>query len=124
MFLFAAGLALVAVTSCRLRPVRWRCPPTSSSTCWSVAKFTPAEVASLEAGKVIAKVAPGGVEQEVVAVAAVKIRTPRKQVVAYYGQMVAYVDGEVTKGFGTFQQSAGAGRRERACRSTPPILRS
>jgi hypothetical protein len=67
-----------------------------------VAKFTPAEASSLEAGKVIAKLAPGGVEGEVVTVAAVKIQTSRKQVVAYYGQMISYVDGQVTKGFGRF----------------------
>jgi hypothetical protein len=67
-----------------------------------LAKFTPADVSSFEAGQVIAKVAPGGVDGEVVAVAAVKIRSPRKQVVAYYGQMVAYVDGQVTRAFGKF----------------------
>lgn len=73
-----------------------------------VAKFSAAEAASLETGRVIAKVTPGGVEGEVVVVAAVKIQAARKQVVAYYGQMVSYVDGEVTKGFGRF--------------SNPPVL--
>ena len=47
-----------------------------------------------------------------VAVAAVKIRTERKQVVAYYGQMVSYVDGEVTKGFGRFVYRMGIGLYE------------
>jgi len=67
-----------------------------------VAAFSPAEVGSLEAGKVIAKVVPGGVDTEVMAVAAVKIRATRKQTVSYYGQMVTYVDGEVTTAFGRF----------------------
>jgi hypothetical protein len=35
-------------------------------------------------------------------VAAVKIRATRDQTLAYYGQMVAYVDGTITTGFGRF----------------------
>ena len=37
-----------------------------------------------------------------VAIAAVKIRAPRDKVVEYYGEMVKYVDGKVTLGFGSF----------------------
>jgi hypothetical protein len=73
-----------------------------------VARFPAADVASVEAGRVIADVKKGASDDEVVVVAAVKIRAPREQVVSYYGQMVAYVDGTVTLGFGRF--------------STPPVL--
>ena len=72
-----------------------------------VAGFTSAETAALENGTVIARVAAGG-DSEVLTVAAVKIRSTRQQTVAYYGQMIAYVDGEVTRAFGRF--------------STPPVL--
>ncbi len=73
-----------------------------------VAMFSTAEVAALENGTVIARVMPGGSDTEVVTVAAVKIRSTRQQTVSYYGQMVTYVDGQVTRGFGRF--------------STPPAL--
>jgi hypothetical protein len=104
----AAGLLALAVT-CLPQSARALAIPTDvGQYLLGVAKFTSAETASLEGGTVIAKVTPGGVEGEVVAVAAVKIQAARKQVVAYYGQMVSYVDGEVTKGFGRF--------------SNPPVL--
>ena len=48
------------------------------------------------------RVAPGGDDTEVVTAAAVKIRATRQQVEAYYGQMITYVDGTVTLGFGRF----------------------
>jgi hypothetical protein len=66
------------------------------------ARFSAAAVASLETGSVIADVRQGASDAEVVVVAAVKIRVPREQVVSYYGQMIAYVDGKVTLGFGRF----------------------
>lgn len=66
------------------------------------AKFTPADVTSLENGAVIARVMPGSSDSEVMVVAAVKIRASREQVVNYYGQMISYVDGTVTTGFGRF----------------------
>jgi hypothetical protein len=47
-------------------------------------------------------------EGEMVAVAAVRIRAPRHRVLRYYGEMVKYVDGKVTLGFGRF--------------GTPPVL--
>jgi hypothetical protein len=100
-FISAVGLAALAVTSSTAAR-EFALPTDIEQYLLRVAKFTPAETASLEAGKVIVKLAPGGVEQEVFAIAAVKVRTPRKQVIAYYGRMVAYVDGEVTTGFGRF----------------------
>ena len=67
-----------------------------------VAKFSPAEMAALENGTVITKVEPGGVDTEILTVAAVKIRATADQVVSYYGQMISYVDGAITKAFGKF----------------------
>ncbi len=66
------------------------------------AQFTPADLAALENGTVIARVEPGGADTEVLTVAAVKIHATREQAVSYYGQMIAYVDGQITKGFGRF----------------------
>lgn len=102
LLLPAAGVVALALTALTVAAGAQALPPEVQQYLGGVAKFSPAELAALEAGQVIAKVAPGGAEGEVVAMAAVKIRTPRKQVVAYYAQMVSYVDGEVTKGFGRF----------------------
>lgn len=71
-------------------------------------KFTPAELATLQTGKVVAHAEPGTDSRELLAIAAVKIRAPLDPVVAYYGQMVAYVDGKVTLGFGKFSTPAVA----------------
>ena len=67
-----------------------------------VAKFSANETASLESGAVIARVIPGGSDSEIVTVAAVKVRANRQQTLSYYGQMIAYVDGQVTRAFGRF----------------------
>jgi hypothetical protein len=66
------------------------------------AGFTKPELDTLEGGKVIARVMPGTSDTEVMVVAAVKIRATREQVLSYYGQMIAYVDGTITTGFGRF----------------------
>lgn len=63
--------------------------------------FTPEEIARFEAGEVAARADTVGSE-EIVAVAAVKIRAPRDRVLNYYGQMISYVDGAVTLAFGRF----------------------
>src|SRR4029453_12579977 len=62
-------------------------------------KFTAAETATLGSGAVIAQ-ADTATEGEILTQAAVKILVPHAQVVAYYGQMIAYVDGEGTLDFG------------------------
>jgi hypothetical protein len=77
-------------------------PPDVEQFLLKVVGFPAADVASLETGTVIAKVSDGSTGSEVVVVAAVKVRVPREQVVSYYGQMIAYVDGKVTLGFGRF----------------------
>ncbi|HUL72888.1 MAG TPA: hypothetical protein VLT86_07290 [Vicinamibacterales bacterium] len=71
-------------------------------------KFSAAEIAQLEGGQVVAHADTGQNDREMIAVAAVKIRAPRDRVVNYYGQMISYVDGQVTLAFGRF--------------STPPVL--
>ena len=69
--------------------------------------FTSTDIAALEAGQVISRSETAKDTGEMVAIAAVKIRAPRDKVVDYYGEMVKYVDGKVTLGFGVF--------------STPPV---
>jgi len=65
-------------------------------------RFTATEIAAMEAGEVVAR--PTLTGNEVVVVAAVKIRAARDRVLAYYGQMISYVDGTVTLGFGRFSK--------------------
>src|SRR5262249_50308148 len=69
--------------------------------------FTPADIASVHAGTVIARAdsLDGG---ELATFAAVRIAVPHAQGVSFYGQMVAYVDGKVTLGFGRFSNPAVA----------------
>ena len=70
-------------------------------------RFTPSEIASLDKGEIPARAALEG--SEVLVVAAAKIRVPRDRVLAYYGQMISYVDGTVTLGFGRFSAPPAAG---------------
>jgi hypothetical protein len=70
--------------------------------------FDATELSSLDAGQVIARSETDKAPGEIVAIAAVRIRAPRDRVVAYYGEMVKYVDGKVTLAFGRF--------------STPPAI--
>jgi len=72
------------------------------------AGFSEADVAALEAGRVISRAQPGTAATEISVLAAVKIRATRERVASYFGQMVKYVDGDITLGFGRF--------------STPPQL--
>ena len=66
------------------------------------AKFTAAEIAQMEAGQVIAHSDNGPTNGELMTSAAVKILLPKENVLAYYGQMVSYVDGKVTLAYGKF----------------------
>ena len=65
-------------------------------------KFTTSEIAAMETGQVVARSTL--VENEIVVVGALKIRVPRDRVLDYYGQMISYVDGSVTLGFGRFSK--------------------
>ena len=69
-----------------------------------VGGFTAAEVAQFEAGQVIARVAPGDSAQEVAVLAAVRIRVPRENTLAYFNQFLSFEDGEVTLQFGRFSR--------------------
>jgi hypothetical protein len=63
-------------------------------------RFTASEIASVDAGEIAARSTLEA--SEVLVVAAAKIRAPRERVLDYYGQMISYVDGAVTLGFGRF----------------------
>jgi hypothetical protein len=71
-------------------------------------QFTPSEIANLQNGKVISRVDSGTDTGELVTQAAIKMRVPHEKAVSYYGQMIAYVDGKVTLGFGHFSTPAVA----------------
>jgi hypothetical protein len=62
--------------------------------------FDATALASLDAGQVIARSDTDKATAEIVAIAAVKIRAPRDRTLAYFGEMVKYVDGKVTLAFG------------------------
>lgn len=68
----------------------------------NAARFTAADLASLDAGRVIARADDGGDKSEVLVTAAVKIRAARDYVANYYREFIAHVDGQVTLGFGKF----------------------
>ena len=61
--------------------------------------FTAEEIAGFDNGQAVARAATSGSE-EVVVIAAVKIRAPRDRVLDYYGRYLSYVDGTVTLAFG------------------------
>lgn len=67
-----------------------------------VAKFSPDELASLDAGHVIAQTSSSGDEGEIAVVAAVRIRASKERVADYFHLLVTYVDGEVTQQIGQF----------------------
>ncbi len=71
--------------------------------------FSPDEVARLEAGEVAARASTTSEGGEIITIGAVKIRAPRDQVLGYYGQMISYVDGEVTLAFGKFSTPPSTG---------------
>ena len=70
----------------------------------TTAKFADADLASLAAGRVITRIEKGSTDTEVAVIAAVKILSPRARTAQYDGQFVAYVDGQVTLGFGRFSR--------------------
>jgi hypothetical protein len=66
------------------------------------AGFNTTELASLTSGQVVARVEATGDSGEIVTVGAVTVRSTREQTAAYYDQLISYVDGKVTLGFGRF----------------------
>lgn len=75
--------------------------PPDAETFLRTAGFTAADVQMLAAGKVIARVDSAS-DGELVSIGAVRVRAPRAETAAYYGQMISYVDGQVTLAFGKF----------------------
>jgi hypothetical protein len=69
-------------------------------------RFTTAEIASLHTGKVISRAESSSDAGELVTQAAIMVRKPHAAVLSYYGQMIAYVDGQVTIAFGRFSTPA------------------
>jgi hypothetical protein len=65
-------------------------------------RFTPEEIASLDRGTVISKALTSDSNAEAFIVAATRIPSARPRVVAYVQQLISYVDGDVTQGFGMF----------------------
>ena len=70
----------------------------------TTAKFADADLASLAAGRVITRIDRGSTDTEVAVIAAVKVLSPRTRTAQSYGQFLAYVDGQVTLGFGRFSR--------------------
>jgi hypothetical protein len=66
--------------------------------------FSASEVARFEAGEVIARLTPGGNQQEVAVLAAVRIRSDKESTRSYFNQFISFEDGEVTLQFGRFSQ--------------------
>jgi hypothetical protein len=65
-------------------------------------RFGATDLSALELGHVIARVDRGSIDTEVLVTAAIKIYSPRARTAQYFGQYTAYVDGQVTLGFGRF----------------------
>jgi hypothetical protein len=67
-----------------------------------VAKVSPDDLTSLDAGHVIANTSSSGDEGEIAVVGAVRIRASKERVADYFHLLVTYVDGEVTQQIGQF----------------------
>ena len=102
------GRTCVAAVICAASPLLAQAPPDSRAEVQAYLMkhaFTAAEIASLESGEAIAR-ATLGTANEIATVAAVKVGAPRARVLDYYGQMISYVDGEVTLAFARFSTPA------------------
>jgi len=62
--------------------------------------FSAEDLSALASGQVVSESQTEKAAGEMVAIAAVRIRAPRDRVLAYFGEMIKYVDGKVTLGFG------------------------
>jgi hypothetical protein len=95
-------LMLPAVLLSAITPAYAQIPADVEQYLLRTAGFARPDLNALESGTVIARVMEGTTDTEVMVVAAVRIRATRERVLSYYGQMVAYVDGKITTGFGRF----------------------
>jgi hypothetical protein len=66
--------------------------------------FTTDDLTSLQQGRVIAKTESSPELLEAAVVTAIRIATTEDRTLAYFHQLVSYVDGQVTSGYGTFQR--------------------
>src|SRR3954463_3024872 len=98
----AATAFLLAVIASRLYGAPAGALPADADAYLRKAGFTPAELAMLTSGQVIARVESTGDTGEIVTVGAVAVRATRERTAAYYDQVLSYVDGQVTLAFGRF----------------------
>jgi hypothetical protein len=98
----AVTALLFAVVASRLYGAAAGALPADADAYLRKAGFTPAELALLAGGQVIARVESTGDTGEIVTVGAVTVRATRDQTAAYYDQLLSYVDGTVTLAFGRF----------------------
>ena len=95
------AFTVIAVLAC-IVPVRGQDVRGEVASFLRSVGFAAEDVARVEAGQVAVRADLTDNDQEIVGVGAVKIRAPRDRVVNYYGQMISYVDGQVTQAFGRF----------------------
>ena len=98
----AIAALLCGVAASRLSGAAAGALPADADAYLRKAGFTAAELASLVAGQVVARVESTGDTGEIITVGAVAVRATREQTAAYYDQMLSYVDGTVTLAFGRF----------------------
>ncbi len=67
-----------------------------------IAGFSAGDLASFDAGQVIATSSSSGGDGEIMVVGAVRIRASKERVADYFHQLVTYVDGQVTLQLGEF----------------------
>src|SRR5215813_12691469 len=99
---FAVAALMFAFAAASLHGVTGVALPADADAYLRKAGFTAAELTSLAGGQVIARVESTGDIGEIVTVGAVTVRSTREQTAAYYDQLISYVDGKVTLGFGRF----------------------
>ena len=105
MALFVVRVALLVVT---LGAGATAQPAALRDELARVGGFGAAEVAKFDAGDVIARIAPGGSDGEVAALAAVRIRAGKDDTLSYFNQFLSYEDGSVTLQFGRFSRPPAA----------------
>jgi hypothetical protein len=99
---FAVAAVLFAFAASGVQGTATGTLPAEADAYLRKAGFTAAELASLAGGQVIARVESTGDTGELFTVGAVSVRSTREQTAAYYDQLISYVDGQVTLGFGRF----------------------
>jgi hypothetical protein len=96
------SIAMIVIVTCSIVSLTSQDARREIADYLSAVGFTAADAARLDAGQVLTKAEMAENDHEILAVGAVKIRVSRDRVVSYYGQMISYVDGEVTLAFGRF----------------------